>query len=176
MGNNGNFKDLTGKNFGNWTIIKLEERGHNGVLWKLLCQCGSTKIVKSSGLKRSKRCHSCMRTGKRAQKSVITQYKLNARKGNREWGLSDAQFLELSQMPCHYCYSPPMKEKKASYDTFTYNGVDRKDNSIGYTPENSLPCCYKCNMRKGTVGYAEFLVWIERLTSRNTPEYGMSAC
>jgi len=36
------------------------------------------------------------------------------------------------------------------------SGIDRKDNNLGYTPENSLPCCTLCNMMKRTYSYDNF--------------------
>lgn len=32
---------------------------------------------------------------------------------------------------------------------YTYNGVDRLDSSMGYTPDNCVPCCWECNNMKG---------------------------
>lgn len=48
--------------------------------------------------------------------------------------------------PCHYC----------GCDIET-TGLDRKDNSKGYTPDNVVPCCRSCNERKGPKLYEEFL-------------------
>jgi hypothetical protein len=48
--------------------------------------------------------------------------------------------------PCHYC----------GCDIET-TGLDRKDSSKGYTPDNVVPCCWDCNLMKGTKLYEEFL-------------------
>ena len=34
---------------------------------------------------------------------------------------------------------------------FVYNGIDRVDNSKGYTLNNILVCCYDCNTKKGAI-------------------------
>lgn len=36
-------------------------------------------------------------------------------------------------------------------------GCDRKDNSLPHTPENCVPCCGKCNTKKGTMSYDEYM-------------------
>ena len=43
---------------------------------------------------------------------------------------------------CHYCQGPLDK---------TGSSLDRKDNSLGYSLENVLPCCKYCNVLKGSL-------------------------
>jgi len=65
-------------------------------------------------------------------------------------------FTEIISMPCEYCGG---SLPKAGY------GLDRKDNSLGYTSENSVPCCTRCNTMKGALlTYEEMkLIWNMRL-------------
>jgi hypothetical protein len=37
-----------------------------------------------------------------------------------------------------------------------FSGIDRVDSSIGYTEENTVPCCSPCNTLKGSGTRAEF--------------------
>jgi hypothetical protein len=53
---------------------------------------------------------------------------------------------ELWGESCHYCGVG-----------IEVTGLDRKDSSKGYTPDNVVPCCRSCNERKGTKLYEEFL-------------------
>lgn len=46
-------------------------------------------------------------------------------------------YTSLLDKGCHYCYSLLNKETGA--------GLDRVDNSKGYTLDNVIPCCGKCN-------------------------------
>jgi hypothetical protein len=46
------------------------------------------------------------------------------------------QFTEIISHPCVYGNS-------------TNVGLDRRDSALGYSVENSLPCCYKHNLVKG---------------------------
>ena len=43
---------------------------------------------------------------------------------------------------------------------FIYNGIDRKNNDMGYRLDNCVSCCTLCNRRKGGMEYAEFITWI----------------
>lgn len=54
-----------------------------------------------------------------------------------EWTLSESKFHELSKAPCHYCGQ--------AKETTTMAGIDRVDSSLGYTLENSVSCCRRCN-------------------------------
>lgn len=82
--------------------------------------------------------------------------------------LTFEQFLELSQMPCHYCGAEPsncyntFKRKPGSSlesirdGYFRYNGLDRIDNgahSIGEV----VSCCWSCNRAKTNVLYEDWL-------------------
>ena len=57
------------------------------------------------------------------------------RKG-RVWSIPKELFAKLISMPCTYC-GGPLPTSSA--------GLDRLDNSKGYTPENVTPCCAICN-------------------------------
>ena len=59
-----NFKDLTGKTFGKWTVTSRAENLGNRVRWNVQCQCGEKRIYRSDTLKdgRSQGCQNCMKT------------------------------------------------------------------------------------------------------------------
>lgn len=40
-------------------------------------------------------------------------------------------------------------------------GCDRKDNSLPHTQDNCLPCCEKCNKKKGKKNYNEYISWLQ---------------
>lgn len=54
----------------------------------------------------------------------------------KEWAIPRELFAKLILMPCTYC-GGPLPTSAA--------GLDRLDNSKGYTPENVTPCCAICN-------------------------------
>lgn len=91
--------------------------------------------------------------------------KARARNRKQEWALTDEQFISLIAQPCHYCGVMNSNRIKASsrYKTdFVYNGIDRKDSSLGYTPENSLPSCKHCNLAKREKPYKDFIEWVHK--------------
>jgi hypothetical protein len=84
----------------------------------------------------------------------------------REFVLGEEEFYNLTQMPCHYCGAVRTNRRFVPhnlYGDFRYNGIDRVDNSRGYTPDNVVPCCRHCNMAKGRTTYQEFIKWIKAL-------------
>lgn len=55
---------------------------------------------------------------------------------------------------CHYCGLP------------TIGGIDRVDSSIGYDPENCVPCCTDCNRTKFTHSPTEMVARIREIVRR----------
>lgn len=72
-------------------------------------------------------------------------YKRGADSRGLKFTLTSEEFESIIQGICHYC------------DSSQSIGIDRKDNKIGYTLENSLPCCKTCNFMKGTLSYKDFI-------------------
>lgn len=80
--------------------------------------------------------------------------------------LSREDIIKLCQQNCYYCGEPPkqkLPENRVKNGHFIHNGIDRKDNNIGYTMDNCVPCCTKCNMSKRTMSITEFLSWIKKV-------------
>ena len=98
---------------------------------------------------------------------IFRAYQNNAKKRGLSFNLSLSRFEELIFKNCFYCGSEP------ALSVFNYNqrrsrqiycnGIDRKDNLIGYEEQNCLPCCHICNAAKSNLNYQEFSEWIERL-------------
>jgi hypothetical protein len=49
---------------------------------------------------------------------------------------------------------------RGSNGSFTYNGIDRKDNAAGYVEGNVVPCCKTCNYVKKSMLYGDFMAFI----------------
>lgn len=65
--------------------------------------------------------------------------------------LSSDEFRTLTKGNCYYCDKIPAQ--KFGYKLngqYTYNGIDRYDNSKGYSVDNCVSCCGDCNKSKGT--------------------------
>lgn len=78
--------------------------------------------------------------------------KSNAPRRGYEFCLSFKQFKEIVLQPCIYCG-----------ETENRRGIDRVDNAIGYTKENSASCCKICNYMKKTLSVQDFLAHIKKI-------------
>lgn len=77
-------------------------------------------------------------------------------KRNYEVKITFEEFTKIVSTPCAYCGE---NEKRI--------GVDRIDNTKGYTLENSNPCCTTCNMMKKTMTISEFISHIKKIHNHN---------
>ena len=103
---------------------------------------------------------------KKAMEHLFKAYKNSATKRGYGFDLSIEVFQSISQKNCSYCgQTPSQSHKVGSNLPFVYNGIDRKNNALGYTPENSIPCCGTCNKMKSALGYDEFLAHVKRICS-----------
>lgn len=103
---------------------------------------------------------------RRGFRILWNNYTRRSRDRNTFWGLSEEQFFKLTQGHCTYCGIEP-KQRVWNVNparTFLYNGIDRKDNAKGYTPENCLPACGFCNaLKSDLLQHEEMKVVIQAL-------------
>ena len=78
--------------------------------------------------------------------------KSGAKQRNYSFELTLEQYQDIIEQPCTYCGE---SEKKI--------GVDRVDNTQGYTVENSAPCCKTCNMMKSNKTLETFLTHVTKI-------------
>lgn len=78
-------------------------------------------------------------------KLVFSRYVRSAAKRKIEFSLTKEEFDKLLFLECSYC---------GSTDNI---GVDRADNTLGYTTTNSVPCCKVCNYMKSNHALNLFL-------------------
>lgn len=83
-------------------------------------------------------------------------YKSNALKKGKDFLLTPEDFANIVSSPCVYCGGSE-----------TRIGIDRIDNSIGYTKENSAPCCKMCNYMKKNHSVTDFLSHINKIYIHN---------
>ena len=82
---------------------------------------------------------------RQSPKGRLNTYIRSAKARNYDFKLSDDEFYNIIEQPCHYCNQP-----KA-------NGIDRLDGDIGYITGNVEPCCTVCNFMKCTTSYEDFI-------------------
>lgn len=148
--------------------------------YELICDCGNTTFARgwdlTSGKRKSCGCKSGELQAKRqfrddfmAVKNVLYKnYKAAARRRNYSFDLTKEQYNDMITSKCHYCGCEPnmtyhYQSDYIDYSQFKYNGVDRVDNTIGYTTDNSVPCCKICNNAKSTLPMEDWLDWLKRI-------------
>lgn len=179
---------LIGQKFGSRTVLSFvgHRQGFGKALyWNCRCDCGSESVVSGSVLRNgySQHCRSCSHStayrkgvlpaGVAAMRVVLRRTMGSAKFRKLSWALSEAQFVALTQAPCVYCgglpsnYAKPSREVNASFpdqrSAFTYNGVDRADNTQGYTVENSVSCCWLCNRMKREMTVLDFAAHVKKI-------------
>lgn len=95
-------------------------------------------------------------------KERFNDAKWHAKDRGHIWELTFDYFAHLIQQPCHYCGNPLSKSKI---------GLDRSDNSKGYTYSNSVPCCKICNIMKNDLTLDIFYSHIKLIAEKGNRSY-----
>ena len=74
-----------------------------------------------------------------------------------------------------YCGEAPSKQSSTKTGTYTYNGIDRLDNDMGYLYDNCRACCTRCNFFKSTMNSDVFIETITSIAKNNTLRDGFTA-
>lgn len=189
--------DLTGRVMNAWTVIErapsIKYTGSTTAMWLCKCICGKIKTVStralvtaasgSCGCVRIKLLQSRHRKDPKVQafKHYCDVYKRNARLRNHSFELTDSDIKRISGQNCTYCGAEPVeklwtKARRCDRDkypdhynqcTVTATGIDRLDNTQGYTLENSVPCCNICNGAKSDMTHDEWIAWLRRIRVTN---------
>lgn len=178
------FKYSEGDVVGNLEIKGLGSTSKSGTrLYSVLCSlCGSVtdkrlqtiERAKSCGCMQSKRDRKVVDSGRRIAEGtrveiniLMSIYKSNARKRGISFDLSYAQFETLVDSECYFCGDNGGNTlRKRGYDVYSYTGIDRVDNSVGYLPSNCISCCSWCNRAKNNGTLANFVDKCKKITSR----------
>lgn len=185
-----NFRDLTGQIFGRLTVVDWTGNAHGNSNWRCICSCGNETIVLSGALRSgaTKSCGCLMKETHRLGKGesgfnrLFKEYVRGAEDRGLEFKLTENEVKEITKQNCHYCNVCPSNSKVCAikgrstedgikHSEYIYNGIDRKDNSIGYVIDNCVPCCTVCNRAKSNLPYEEFLEYINRIRN-NSIELG----
>ena len=90
---------------------------------------------------------------------AYNRYFSRAAEKDLEFVLTKEQFIKFTLENCYYCN----KENSESHN----NGIDRKDNKIGYIIKNCVSCCRECNYMKGSLTEDEFIDTCKRISEYN---------
>lgn len=99
-------------------------------------------------------CKRCVQKGKPFEAKYNELLK-NCKRRNIFVSLTYQEFVDFTkQDKCHYCldiidWKPFTRDMKDHAVVSRSYNLDRTDNSKGYTKENCVVCCWKCNSAKG---------------------------
>lgn len=179
--------DLTGRVFTSLTVIAYSGIRRRRSHWRCLCICGREVFVDGSKLRNGHtRSCGCIKKGapnlrkrkpygEALRNRVIWQYKANAKSRGVVFDLELETIVALFASDCFYCGRPPSMtiSRTNHWGEFTYTGIDRVDNELGYSDGNVVPCCMECNYKKGAQPQDEFLRWVQMVAShQNGSSYG----
>jgi len=179
-------EDLTGQRFGRLVVtefkgyIKDSFRDSNSAWWTCQCDCGNIENSRASTLKRGlKNSCGCLQKettakmgkgtalpqGESSFNQLYSRYKYKAAQRGYEFSLSKDEARLLFESDCFYCGDPPRQISGRPQDNglYTYNGIDRLNNDLGYIEGNVVPACGMCNFMKLTDSFEEFMSWIKRV-------------
>lgn len=164
--------ELTGKQFDKLIVIEFDHVDkHRQSHWKCECECGNEKIISGNSLTqgntKSCGCLAKFPEGIAARNVILARHKRSAKDRNLKQELTGEQIIAFYKQNCHYCGEPPSNvySQKDLKGPYIYNGIDRMDNDIGYTLDNSISCCKHCNYSKRARTYEEFIDWIKQVHS-----------
>lgn len=184
---------LVGQTFGRWSVLGRDGANkHHQATWVVRCACGA-RSIRSGATLRSGDSTSCgcwakesvaMRNknslrnqsrhvGSPERNRVLSQYKSGAKSRGLAWLLTEEEFAGLTKGSCFYCGSLPAAIQKNSHNPeliYVYNGIDRKDNTQGYTKDNSVSCCTLCNRWKSNLTETTFLAQVMRIAAYSSIE------
>lgn len=134
----------------------IKQMGMDGIISGAVISCGCYNRQRMS-----------LPEGESGFNRLLFTYKTGAKFRNLPFELEEQYFRKLSKQNCYYCGIAPFKECKnrKHHGVYIYNGIDRKDNKIGYTIKNSVPCCETCNKGKGKLLYEEFIKYLDQLVN-----------
>lgn len=188
-----NHTENLGKKFGRLTVLEVILKGKY-YYYNCVCDCGAGKSILSHSIlnKATVSCGCYQKElsskrllgkpgpgrkpdGEASFNYLWHTYNRNAKKRNIEFSLVKEEFRKLTKLNCYYCGTKPDKpvkhhtvkrnEKYQNY--YLHNGIDRLNNDLGYTLENSVTCCKICNVAKSTMSKWEFLDWVRKVAVYN---------
>jgi len=162
------YVDLTGRKFGKLLVLKKNMIGKKSK-YDCLCDCGNKTSVLGESLQSggttSCGCNHHLEYGLAAKNLLFGDYRRHAKRRGMIFDLAFKDFISLCEKKCVYCGKSPSQiiGVNPKHGLFTYNGIDRVDNSKGYDLSNCATCCKICNNMKHTMSKMDFLNHIKNI-------------
>lgn len=185
MGRVGSTIVLPGQRFGRRVTQRFHSKGTLPETlkvgkWECTCDCGVICYVRTAdligGVGMCKLCSNRANTRYTIlpdQGAVWNKILLQIKRGASERGilmlLPDDDIRKLVMQECFYCGDRSSNRSTSTRgDYIECNGIDRVDNARGYTKDNCVPCCSRCNTIKMHYPINELLERLERILSNKS--------
>ncbi|NCB97235.1 MAG: hypothetical protein EOM36_02595 [Bacteroidia bacterium] len=159
------------------TAPKLIEGGGSRKCYKVRCECGKTFTTIGTSLKHKRvtECSSCAYQKRPQSTKRLTQEERmftktiveRCKTHNIPYSITATDYITTAKKVCHYCGTPPVIKgahmTRHAETPIPVNGIDRVNNTLGYTIENIVPCCSLCNSMKSTLSSESFLAHIKQI-------------
>ena len=163
--------------------LKNNRNGKKRTVYECECSCGNIfkargKDIESQKIK-SCGCYHQITSSIMGSKNIkepglsginaaFNSYLKSAEIRGYNFELTKEQFRELTLQNCFYCnaepkLTPPSRSGYSQNGRTLFNGLDRINNSKGYTLLNVVPCCKECNYSKSKRNFDDFINHIERI-------------
>jgi hypothetical protein len=186
---------MIGQKFGRLTVVSTFSKDRQ-LWCVCSCECKETEtcikrarhlrrgVTKSCGCFRREQCslvgkspnHFKLPVGEAAFRNLCLRYKVDAKKRNLYFELTKDDIRKFSVGNCYYCGAAPSSEhyaspirknpRNSSNGTYTYNGIDRLDNTKGYSLENCVSCCSLHNFMKSDLPLDVFINACRQVSDR----------
>jgi len=175
------FKNLTGRTFGRLKVLWRLPNRSGGASWWCRCKCGVEKEVTANHLLNGTRSCGCLMRDTNGRRCRTTLREYNQLRPF-EWIYNNLvhtaktrgllvlvtfeDFLNLLKIPiCVYCGDSVVWHPYSNHHQ-TATNIDRKDNTTGYTKENCVICCHRCNCMKSNFPVEDFLLHCEKIAKK----------
>lgn len=152
--------DVLNQRFGKLIVRQFIEVKNHNAIWRCECDCGQFADLQGTQLRAGYwRSCGCLNARRRPHESHYNSLVYQAKRRRQHISLTFEDFVSFTTTKeCHYCGNPILWQKVSDQKTQRHN-LDRKNNSLGYTLDNCVVCCYDCNVTKGDrFTYEEFML------------------
>lgn len=169
-------RTMIGETVGHYKILeylRCTKRSHNNktdVYFKVQCiHCGKIReeLYNKTNWCRYESCPDCSRLKLTEEERRFKEYKQGAKQRKINFDLNFQDFSKLIKQNCVYCGGEPQYRYRTigikSKVLLKMNGIDRIDSSKGYSMDNCVPCCTKCNQMKLDYSKKDFLEQVAKI-------------
>lgn len=165
MANKKDYESMVGTYINGKELLEFKRSNKYRISFVFKCSCGRVSEALLQSIMSSDKCASCCQRVPKPYKR-LRKYEnvFNAfvTRVKHECNISYEEFFEIiKDQECHYCSCQLNMDEysRSSGKRSTAACLDRKDNDVGYTVDNVVACCPKCNYGKGK--WYTYEEWLE---------------